>query len=115
MAMNPHWLRGFPAGRDAGGTVRTGLQVPRIRRARTPGMRRSAGCAGGSGSCRPTRWWPGPAVRSRRAQDTGQNAVKVRENARRGQRGEDRGRVPTEVQRGRQNAGSRAPLWVPMW
>jgi hypothetical protein len=25
MAMNPHWSQGFPAGRDAGGTVRTAV------------------------------------------------------------------------------------------
>jgi hypothetical protein len=75
MAMNPHSLQGSPRRPrplcDAGGTLRTGLQAPRTRRARTPGMRRSAGCTGGSGSCRPTRRRSSPAVRSRRAQDTG--------------------------------------------
>ena len=39
---DPHWLQGFPDRRDADGTVRSGLEAPKTRSARTPGMRRIA-------------------------------------------------------------------------
>ena len=107
-AMNPHWSQGFP-------------RRPRRwrdRPDRTLGTEKDGSerreCAAVPDAWR-LRILPPDALviqsggPSRRAHDTGQNAVKVRESARRGQYWKDRGWVPTEVQRGRQNAGSRAP------
>ena len=57
--------RASPDRRDADGTVPSGLQAPKTRSARTPGMRRIARYPGGPGSCRPERpeYCQGPRMR----------------------------------------------------
>ena len=56
MAMTLTGYRASPTAGDADGTVRSGLQAPTTRPARTPGMRRIARYPGGPGSCHPTSW-----------------------------------------------------------
>ncbi len=72
---DPHyWLQGFADRRDADGIVWSGLEAPKTRPTRTPGMRRMARYLADPGSCRPAGWQSSPEVRSRRAQHAGRAA-----------------------------------------
>jgi hypothetical protein len=97
---DPHWLQGFPDRRDADGTVRSGLEAPKTRSARTPA------CAALQIPGRPRVLPPdglaiqsgGPLAAGTAHREGRRNTVKAREYATaQGSEVEDRGRAPTEL------------------
>src|SRR5271165_2123382 len=98
---DPHWLQGFPDRRDADGTVRSGLEAPTTRPARTPGMRPHCEIPG-----RPRVLPPdelviqsaGPLAAGAAHREGGRNTVRARECVTaQGSEVEDRGGAPAEL------------------